>query len=57
MKCWHCNTELTWVGNYSIEELSDGKESEYDFFSKFTCPKCQSYVEVFHHKIGIWGEE
>tara|TARA_B100001057_G_scaffold82492_1_gene78041 strand:- start:269 stop:421 length:153 start_codon:yes stop_codon:yes gene_type:complete len=49
MKCWHCNTELIWGGDNSMEELNDGEESEYDFFSNFTCPKCKSYVEVFHH--------
>ena len=63
MNCWHCGTELIWGGDHSVEDLNDGEESdfdmedindgeesEYDFWSSFTCPKCQSYVEVFHHK-------
>ena len=33
-----------------MEEINDGEESDYDFVSNFTCPKCNSYVEVFHHK-------
>ncbi len=36
-----------------MDELNDNEESEYDFWSNFTCPKCQAYVEVFHHKSGI----
>ena len=28
--------------------INDGEESEYDFFSTFTCPKCEAYVEVYH---------
>ena len=50
MKCWHCDAELIWGGDCSMEELNDGEESDYDFFSNFHCPKCDSYVEVFHHR-------
>ena len=50
MNCWHCGTELIWGGDHSVEDLNDGEESEYDFWSNFTCPKCEAYVEVFHHK-------
>ena len=50
MNCWHCGTELIWGGDHSMEDINDGEESEYDFFSNFTCPKCQAYVEVYHHK-------
>ena len=49
MNCWHCGTELIWGGDHSMEDINDGEESEYDFFSNFTCPKCQAYVEVYHH--------
>ena len=50
MNCWHCGTELIWGADHDMEDLNDGEESEYDFFSNFTCPKCYSYVEVFHYK-------
>ena len=50
MNCWHCGTELIWGGDNSMDELNDNEESEYDFWSNFTCTKCQAYVEVFHHK-------
>ena len=49
MNCWHCGTELIWGGDHSMEDINDGEESEDDFFSNFTCPKCQAYVEVYHH--------
>ena len=49
MNCWHCGTELIWGGDHSMEDINDGEESEFDFFSNFTCPKCQAYVEVYHH--------
>ena len=50
MNCWHCGTELIWGADHDMEDINDGEESEYDFFSNFTCPKCKSYVEVFHHR-------
>ena len=33
-----------------MEDVNDGEESEYDFFTNLSCPKCFSYVEVFHFK-------
>ena len=33
MNCWHCGTELIWGGDHSMEDINDGEESEYDFFS------------------------
>ncbi len=50
MNCWHCKTELIWSSDYSMEDINDGEESEYDFFTILNCPKCLSYYEVFHHK-------
>ena len=50
MNCWHCGTELIWGADFDMDDINDGDESEYDFWSSFTCPKCESYVEVFHHK-------
>ena len=50
MNCWHCGTELIWGADFDVEDLNAGEESAYAFWSSFTCPKCNSYVEVFHHK-------
>ena len=48
MNCWHCGTELIWGADHDMEDVNDGEESEYDFFSNFTCPKCQSFVQVYY---------
>ena len=40
MNCWHCGTELIWGCDFSMDEINDGEESEFDFYSTFTCPKC-----------------
>ena len=50
MNCWHCGSELIWGADFDMEDLNDGEESDYDFWSSFTCTKCEAYVEVFHHK-------
>ena len=41
MNCWHCKLELIWGGNFEIEED--------DIYCMVTnsCPKCESYVEVY----------
>ena len=45
MNCWHCNTELIWGGDHDIDE---DEGMEYDIVTNLTCPKCESYVEVYH---------
>ena len=50
MNCWHCGTELIWGGDHDLEEEFYGEDHAYDFVSNFSCPKCQSYVEVHHRK-------
>ena len=45
MNCWHCNTELIWGGDHDIDDVED---MEYDIVTNLTCPKCESYVEVYH---------
>ena len=45
MNCWHCGTELIWGGDHDIDEDED---MEYDIVTNLTCPKCESYVEVYH---------
>jgi len=44
MNCWHCQTELIWGGDHDFDE--DGLE--YDIVTNLSCPKCNSYVEVYH---------
>ncbi len=44
MNCWHCGTELIWGGDHDVEDSED-----YDIVSNLTCPKCNSYVEVYHY--------
>ena len=46
--CWHCGNELIWGADFDMEDVNDGEESDYDFYSTFTCSVCESYVEVFH---------
>ena len=50
MNCWNCDTELIWGADHELEEEFYGKDHAYDFVSNLSCPKCQSYVEVFHRK-------
>jgi len=45
MKCWHCNNELTWGGDHDVEDSED-----YSIVTNLTCPKCNSYVEVYYPK-------
>ncbi len=45
MNCWHCNTELIWGGDHDLDDFED---MEYDILTNLTCPKCESYVEVYH---------
>ena len=45
MKCWHCNTELIWGGDHDIEKEDN---EEYMIVSNLSCPKCNSFVEVYY---------
>ena len=42
MKCWHCDTDLIWGGDYDIEDSDD-----FSMVTNLSCPSCDSYVEVF----------
>ena len=46
MKCWHCNEELIWGGDFDYEDY--GIEGE-GIVSNLSCPneECNVYVEVF----------
>ena len=43
MKCLHCGTELIHGGDHDGEEGDD-----YDIVSNLSCPKCETYVYVYH---------
>ena len=43
MKCWHCKTELIWVGDHDLKNYE-----EFDLLSNLSCPKCKAYVEVYY---------
>ena len=45
MNCWHCNTELIWGGDHDLDDYED---MDYDIVTNLSCPKCESYVEVYH---------
>ena len=46
MNCWHCNTELIWGSDFDAEDY--GCEEEYSIVTNLTCPKCQSFVQVYY---------
>ena len=43
MNCWHCNTKLIWGGDHDIDE----EDEQYSIVSNISCPKCDSFVEVY----------
>lgn len=47
MYCWHCRAELIWGGDHDLEEEDS---SDYDMITNLSCPKCDSYVEVYHKR-------
>jgi hypothetical protein len=46
MNCWLCKTELIWGADHDISEENE----EYDIVTHLSCPKCESFVEVYHKK-------
>ena len=51
MNCWHCQTELIWGGDHSIDEEDFPCSSdEFGMVTNLSCPKCESFVEVYHKK-------
>ena len=42
MNCLNCKTELIWGGDNDAD-----KDSEYSVVTNLSCPKCNSYVEVY----------
>ena len=42
MICWHCKTELIWGGDHDTKDIP-----EYSMITNLSCPKCNSFVEVY----------
>ena len=50
MNCWHCgpNVHLIWGGDpYLDGEDFPIASQEYGMVTNLTCPKCESFVEVY----------
>jgi len=45
MNCYICQTELIWGGDH------DDDDQEYDMVTNLSCPKCESFVLVYHKKM------
>ena len=46
MNCWHCKAELIWGGDIDIDD-SMPTYHEFSVMTNLSCPKCNSYVEVY----------
>ena len=42
MSCYWCDAELIWGGDHDTED-----NTEYSVITNLSCPKCQSYVEIY----------
>ena len=48
MNCWHCKAELIWGADHSIvEDFHPILGEEDSMVTNLSCPKCNSYVEVY----------
>ena len=47
MNCLNCETELIWGGDNDGEDYAS---QEYDIVTNLSCPKCDSFVLVYHQK-------
>lgn len=47
MDCWHCGTKLIWGADHDIEDHED-----HDMVTNLSCPKCNSFVLVYHSSEG-----
>ena len=49
MNCWHCQTELIWGGDHSIDEEDFPCSSdEFGMVTNLSCPNCSSVVYVYY---------
>jgi len=46
MRCWHCDTELIWGGDYDCAEDTE----DYQMETNFTCPNCGSFYLAYYPK-------
>tara|TARA_R100000808_G_scaffold17656_1_gene38966 strand:+ start:4218 stop:4394 length:177 start_codon:yes stop_codon:yes gene_type:complete len=44
MKCWHCNNDVIWGGDFDYEDY--GLEGE-GIVSNMSCSECEAYYEVY----------
>ena len=49
MKCYHCDTELTWGGDQDIDEEFD-HEDAHSMVTNLSCPECGTFVLVYTPK-------
>ena len=48
MNCWLCQTKLIWGGDHDLDgEDFPVASQEYSMVTNLSCPKCNSFVEVF----------
>ena len=45
MKCWHCNEEVIWGGDFDFEDY--GIENKKGIVSNFSCSKCEATYECY----------
>ena len=44
MKCWHCNEEVIWGGDFDYEDY--GMDGE-GIVSNLSCSKCSAFYECY----------
>ena len=44
MKCWHCNEEVIWGGDFDYEDY--GMDGE-GIISNLSCSKCPAFYECY----------
>ena len=49
MKCYNCESELTWGGDHDIEEEFDHVDA-HKMVTNLTCPNCATFVLVYTPK-------
>ena len=48
MNCWHCETELIWGSDDSVDEDSlPHLQDQYTMVTNLSCPKCHCDVKVY----------
>ena len=55
MNCWHCGTEVIWGADFDMEDVNDGEESEYDFFSTLLAQNVSHTLKFFTNLKNNYG--